>query len=127
MEHGIGGLQVVLQIGDQIGRKEESEPSFREKTQRVIMGIKKLRADGLPIMPALEEAHDLIRLASVEAALEEFVPWMLDLGEHFADVVNDSFSVTHPITRFIALLGGAFRGAKDSAGPSVPLPCAVSG
>ena len=49
MEYRIGGVQLVLEVGNHIGRKEISEASFGKETQCIVAAVKDQRVELRPI------------------------------------------------------------------------------
>jgi hypothetical protein len=97
MKQGIHRLQAAVQIGHQVGGKEEPEPLLREKTERRRVGIQKLRLEAGPVRLSLEGTHLLERFTPLETALEVWIPGVFVLPERVADQPYDGFCAFHPL------------------------------
>jgi hypothetical protein len=74
VEQGVRRVEQAAQVGDQVRREEEPEARLREKAERARVAVEERGFDPLPVLPFLEGSDLVVRLAPLEAALQETRP-----------------------------------------------------
>src|SRR6266849_11175050 len=97
MENRVGSIQLITQIGNQIGGQEEAEPSFREEAQRGSVRVQDGRIHVLPVCHTLERRNHLERLLPFDASLQKRVAGMRSPGKGLTDVIDYTFFAHHAI------------------------------
>ena len=95
MERGIRRIQPVVEIGDQIGGEEETEPRLGKETERLVVGVQKLRLERPPFLTTEKIAHDIVRLAAVAAANQKGIARILTTGKGGTHVTDQRSDVRH--------------------------------
>jgi hypothetical protein len=95
VEHRVGGVQLLLEVGNHIGRKKIPKAPFGEETERVVVGIKNHRIELRPIGDRDERGNRLTRLAAFAASLYKRIARMLRVVKGLPNVLNDSLRILH--------------------------------
>ena len=89
VEQGIGGAELLAQVGDHVCRNEKAEACLGKEAQRAVVAVEHGCVELPPVGLTGECAYFLIRFATVETPLQETVAGVRIAAEGFLDLPND--------------------------------------